>query len=142
MPPPGRTDEQKFAELTILVVDNEEFMRNLVERMLLDLGVKTVFKVEGSKDAMRVIQAEYQAIDLILLDIDMPGIDGMQFLKMIRKTSKKEVAELPIVMLTGHADVTNVKKAATLGVGGFLTKPVAADKLKAKILSATGPKEA
>lgn len=141
MPPPGLTDQEKFAELTILIVDNEEFMRNLVERMVLDLGVKTVFKVEGPKDAMRVIQAEYRDIDLILLDIDMPGIDGLQFLKMIRKTSKKEVAELPIVMLTGHADMANVKKSLELGVGGFLTKPVAAEKLKAQILSVVEPKD-
>lgn len=142
MPPPGQTAEEKFAELTILVVDNEEFMRNLVERMLLDLGIKTVFKVEGSKDAMRIIQKEYKQLHLILLDIDMPGIDGMQFLKMIRKTSNKEVAALPIVMLTGHSDATNVRKAVELGVGGFLTKPVAADKLKAQILSAIEQKDA
>lgn len=141
MPPPDKTDA-KFSELTVLIVDNEEFMRNLVERMLFDLGVKTVFKAEGAKDAMRVIQTEYRDIDLILLDIDMPGIDGLQFLKMIRKTSKKEVAELPIVMLTGHADMTNVKKAVELGIGGFLTKPVAAEKLKAQILSVVNPKDA
>lgn len=135
MPAPTPMPEQLFAELTILVIDDELFMQSLVERMLRDLGVKTVFVAENGKDALRIIKNDYKEIDLILLDIEMPEIDGLQFLQMIRKTSIPEVAHLRVVMLSGHSDMSNLKKAVELGVHGFLTKPVPKEKLKAKILN-------
>lgn len=127
--------EELLAQLTVMVIDDEIFMQSLVSRMLTDLGVKTVLVSDNGKQALSTLRSRYKEIDLILLDIEMPEIDGLKFLEMIRKTSIPEVAHLRVVMLSGHSDFDNIKRAIDLGVHGFLTKPVAKEKLKARIMT-------
>lgn len=107
----------------ILVVDDEKNIRNLVAQALeaLDYFVHTAF---DGKDAM--VQLEADEYDLILTDLKMPGMDGMEFLE-------KAVAKYPdvqIVMISAHGTVDNAVEAMKLGAFDFLQKPFTPKELR------------
>jgi CheY-like chemotaxis protein len=76
-------------------------------------------------------------VDLVLLDIEMPGISGVDLLRSIRHTPL--LKEMPVVFITSNTSRITVQQVASLGIEGYITKPFAADKLRtrvAEILSA------
>jgi PAS domain S-box-containing protein len=104
----------------ILVVDDIADNRNLLNRRLAKLGFESA-EADNGVAAIRLI--EQRTFDLVLLDIMMPGIDGIEVLKRIRLTHSQD--KLPVIMLTGKACNSNtVVEAFELGANDFLTKPV------------------
>jgi DNA-binding response OmpR family regulator len=75
------------------------------------------------------------APDIVLLDWEMPGIDGAEFVRRVRSSESFSRPNVPIVMLTGHGERSRVLEAVRLGVHGFLLKPVSSGTLQARILS-------
>ncbi len=104
-------------ECRILLVDDEEtFLEALSQR--LEIRGLTVCSVASGEEALA--QVEEQNFDVIVLDLCMPGIDGIETLKHL----KEEDPDAEIIILTGHASVTSGIKAMKLGAEDFLTKPV------------------
>jgi DNA-binding response OmpR family regulator len=100
----------------ILVVDDEKTVRRLLERFLTKEGFQVLTAGEG-KDALELVKC--QKPHVILLDIRMPGMDGMEVLKAIRQIDPS----VPIVMLTGVTDLDHIKLAVGLGADDYLLKP-------------------
>jgi len=102
---------------TILVVDDEAAIRRALEAVLRDEGFGVVLAEDG-ESALRAIEAELPA--LVLLDIWMPGPDGIAILKRIKEIHPG----LPVVMISGHATIATAISATRLGAADFIEKPL------------------
>jgi class 3 adenylate cyclase/CheY-like chemotaxis protein len=117
------------AKSTVLVVDDQPANVRLLEAILAPRGYD-VRKASSGEEALRSIEAE--DIDLVLLDIVMPGIDGYEVCRRIRE--QVDTAYLPVVMVTASGDEQKVK-ALEAGADDFLTKPVNQSELLARVAS-------
>ncbi len=104
---------------TLLVVDDNEMNRDMLSRRLSRHG-HTVTVAEDGRKALDLIQE--QSFDVVLLDIMMPGIDGMEVLKIVRE--KKSASDLPIIMATAKDESEDVVSALKLGANDYVTKPL------------------
>lgn len=128
---PGDID---LAQLKIAVIDDQEFVRTIVKKMLSQLGVGTVLEAQDGNSGLEVVKRE--APDLVICDIQMRPVDGFGFVKQLRATP--DVAGTPVIMLTAHTDAATVARAKELDIGAFLGKPVLPPNLKDKILQVLG----
>jgi two-component system, NtrC family, nitrogen regulation response regulator NtrX len=107
---------------TILVVDDEQSIRESLKGILQDEGFRTLFAENGER-ALALIKDE--SIDLVLLDIWMPGIDGLEVLQLI----KAQHPELTVIMMSGHGTIETAVKATKLGAFDFIEKPLSLEKV-------------
>ena len=110
---PKKTDSR-----TALIVDDEESILRVVERVLSGAGYHTLTSPRGD-EALRIIESGPEAIDVVLLDLKMPGPGGMEVLKRIRL----QYPEIEVIIMTGYGTVENAVAAVRLGAYDFLTKP-------------------
>src|SRR5436190_4406997 len=101
---------------TILVIDDEADMRFAV-RMLLERSGHTVVEAENGDVALAKLDEGLP--DMVLLDMRLPGMDGIQILQKIREKQK----DLPIIMVTGYGNVELAEQALQLGADHYLSKP-------------------
>ena len=102
--------------MKVAILDDEQDMRQSISQWLALSGFETeTFATAG--DALKVLSADYPGI--IVTDIKMPGMDGMQFLKKVKSID----SSLPVIMITGHGDVPMAVEAMRLGAFDFLEKP-------------------
>jgi len=120
--------EEKLEAKVLLVDDEEEFCSMLSER-LETRGLKVNAVLSGEEAVNRVAS---QNFDAIILDLAMPGIDGLETLRRI----KEKRPDLEILMLTGHGTVKSSIEAMKLGAEDFLEKPVDMNVLLEKISEA------
>jgi DNA-binding NtrC family response regulator len=114
--------EIKMKEIKILLVDDEEdFVRALSERIRMrDLGSEIALNGE---EALKLVETEVP--DVMVLDLKMPGIDGMEVLRRV----KKAYPGVQVIILTGHGSEKDEKDSYRLGAFKYLQKPVDIDKL-------------
>jgi chemosensory pili system protein ChpA (sensor histidine kinase/response regulator) len=127
--PPLPVDRQ----LTALVVDDSITMRRVTQRLLERRGAKVLTARDGL-DAITVMQ-EHE-IDIILLDIEMPRMDGYQFATHVRNDAKAR--NVPIIMITSRSGEKHRAKAIEIGVNDYLSKPYQESQLVAAIESLLG----
>jgi len=108
---------------SILVVDDEETVRDLVRRTLEEAGYIVVIAA-GGKEALD----KMSDVSLVLLDIKMPGLDGFQVLDLIRKFS-----DVPVIMLTAIDQVSTLRDAVDIGADDYITKPFRPLELVARV---------
>lgn len=111
----------------VLIVDDEELIRESVAGILMDEGFDPI-SVGSAKDAFPVLESE--VIDLVLLDIWMPEMDGMEALDKI----KELYPNLPVIMISGHGNIETAVQATKKGAFDFIEKPPTYDKI---VLAAT-----
>jgi len=124
---------ETFENLTVLLVDDEPFMRQLVERLLYDMGILNIIMACDGADAVEKLSASGEQIDLMILDLEMPNMNGFQVVQQVRKGVSDINPELPIIILTGHGQLDAVKAAVKLGVHGYLVKPMSRAALEKRI---------
>ncbi|MEJ2722829.1 MAG: response regulator, partial [bacterium] len=107
---------------TILVADDEKGIRETLRR-LLEYEKYRVVLAEDGLEALR--KAENELVDLVLLDIKMPGMDGMEVLSRLHKSQP----ELPVVIISGHGTIQTAVDATRLGAFDFIEKPIDADRI-------------
>jgi len=116
-------------DLIILAVDDDLINLKLLKSMLMKTGnVKEVIEAKNGSDAIGVLKSR-DDIDLILLDIIMPIMGGIEMLKVVR--ADDNLRQLPIIVLT--TDETKKSEALEFGANGFLMKPVRKDDLVRKM---------
>jgi len=109
----------------ILIVDDDEEMRLVLRRVLDPLG--EIVEASNGKDGLRLL-ADAKP-DLMVLDVTMPGMDGLEVLKAARAVAPL----LPVVMLTGGSDISTAKTALDDGASAYMTKPFESEVLCAEI---------
>lgn len=124
--------EKEVNAKVLLVDDEEDFLETLSNRLELR-GLKVSAVTSGEQ---AIAEAKEQEYDAIVLDLSMPGIDGLETLKRI----KADNPNAEIIMLTGHGSVQSGVEAMKLGAGDFLQKPVELSELMAKIGEAKNKK--
>ncbi len=112
---------------SILVVDDETRMRKLIKDFLTQKGY-TVIEAEDGEKAIQVFEEKQNEINLILLDVMMPKLDGWSVLRQIRQTSK-----VPIVMLTARGEENDELFGFELGVDEYISKPFSPKILVARV---------
>jgi signal transduction histidine kinase/CheY-like chemotaxis protein len=113
---------------TVLVVDDDEIVRSTIAGMLVELGYEVVTALSG-RDALRRIEARPDEIDLILLDMVMPYMDGAETLKQIRRRNTR----VPVIITSGFWRESRAQELEDLDVAGFLRKPFSFEKLATKV---------
>lgn len=105
----------------VLVVDDSRIMRNIVKKSVVDLGIEcNFFEASSGKDALEILKNN--EISLVLLDWNMPGLSGIDFLKQIRANDTYN--SLPIIMITSESARYNVIEALKCGATDYIVKPV------------------
>jgi two-component system chemotaxis response regulator CheY len=128
--------EARLPKLKVLVVDDDHYMRKVVRTMLMAIGVRHIY--ESSNGALGLESIKTNSPDVVIVDWEMPGIDGLQFTRMVRSPNTFPHPDIPIILLTGHADRWRVLEAARIGIHEYLLKPVSTkalmDRLAAVLL--------
>ena len=101
----------------VLLVDDEEELLKAMRIRLVSWGYDVVTATSG-EEAIRIAKKIKGELDAIILDIMMPGIDGIEVLRRIRRFDKK----IPVLMLTAYTSEEGVKKTDTFGISGFIPK--------------------
>jgi two-component system chemotaxis response regulator CheY len=125
--------EYLIQQLSVLVVEDHPFMRNLVRNMLSHIGVKKVHEASDGIAALEIIRAV--SPDMVVLDWEMPLLNGPELVRIVRSPGVFPLPDIPIIMLTAHGERWRVTEAARIGVNEFLTKPVSAKALLDRILA-------
>ena len=110
---------------TILIVDDEQSIRDSLAGLLADEGYATQCAADGEEGLKALRGGQGVDPDLVLLDIAMPGRDGVDILEEMRRTRP----ELPVVMMSGHATIETAVRATQLGAYDFIEKPLSVEKL-------------
>jgi DNA-binding NtrC family response regulator len=109
--------------MKILVVDDEEGARELFNTILTDEGYEVALAINGEDG---ISQFKNALFDLVVTDIKMPGMDGLQLLQEIRKTGSKA----DVIMVTAYGEVESYLKAMSLGAAEYINKPIRIKELK------------
>lgn len=111
---------------TILVVDDSESIREFLLFTLVNNGYKVFSGVNGI-DGLKYFSEGSEAIDLVITDLHMPEMDGIEFIQEIRKLEKFK--HLPILFLTTESGITQKMQAKKAGATGWIVKPITPEKL-------------
>jgi len=123
-------EAHKYSARRFLVIDDEPFMRSLVERMLRELKPAAILAAQNGSHALSFFKDELSRFDVIISDYNMKPVNGLQLLQAIRTGAVPRIPrDQRFIMLTGFGESEVVKTALELGVNGYLVKPVAPDKL-------------
>jgi two-component system chemotaxis response regulator CheY len=120
-------------QLTMLVVDDNPFMRNLVRNLLLNIGVKKIYEAGDGIAALDMIRSV--SPDVVILDLEMPLLNGAELMRIVRSPGAFPMPDIPIIVLTAHGERWRILEATKLGVNELLCKPVSAKALYDRLLS-------
>ena len=112
----------EFASIRILLIEDQLFIRSMMARMLNGIGFKEILQARDGKEAIDLISADREFVDVILCDLKMPNMDGFEFLAKLRELPTGS-AQIPVVMLTASNDPGSVHKLKGLGIAGYIVKP-------------------
>jgi two-component system chemotaxis response regulator CheY len=118
-------------EPDVLVVDDSAAIRKILQRVLRQTGmaIGAIHEAGDGQEALEVLKS--QPVNLVLTDINMPKMDGLQLLAAIRANA--DWRELPVVMITTEGGEAKVGEALRLGARGYVRKPFTAEQIKEKL---------
>ena len=119
--------------LRILIADDDALVRLIARAVVQKNGMSAVEAADGA-EAMSILDGD-EKIDLVLLDLDMPIIGGLDILRRMR--AQPHLARIPVLVLTG-AEGEEIQTALALGAVGVFPKPIAAERLLARIREVAG----
>ena len=123
-----------MAQTNLLLVDDEQSFVEIMSQRLRRRGFIVAYAFSG-QEALNRLEAD-DSIDVVILDVKMPGMDGIETIRMIKK--KRPLVK--IIMLTGHATVNSAIEAMKLGAFDYLMKPCDLDELVLKVKEAANRK--
>jgi two-component system, chemotaxis family, chemotaxis protein CheY len=117
-----------MGQIRALIVDDSSVMRKIVERTLRQAGLEleVVYEASSGTEALELLQT--RQVHLILSDINMPSMDGLQFLNQLQTLNLAK--NVPVVMITTESSTEHVKKAILAGARGYIRKPFTVDQMK------------
>jgi two-component system chemotaxis response regulator CheY len=121
-----------MSEIRTLIVDDSSVMRKIVERALRQAGLEPLVVLEAGSGTEGIDLLRSKSVDLILSDINMPLMDGLEFLREIRRQNL--APGVPVVMITTESSEEHVKQAILAGAQGYIRKPFTAEQVKERVL--------
>jgi len=111
-------------QLNILLVDDNPHMRVMLGQILRAIGVRHVFEAGDGTEALQ--QMRERPIDIVITDLAMQPLDGLDFVKLLRNSPDSPNPMIPVIMVTGHTSRRRVAEARDVGVNELLVKPITA----------------
>jgi len=121
--------------LRMLTVDDSSVIRKII-RGAAEVLEFEILEAEDGLEALKVVEQYKGEIDLILLDWNMPGMDGLEVLKTLK--SNEEYCRIPIMMVTTESKKENIIEAVKAGVSHYMIKPFAMEEIMKKMLECLG----
>jgi two-component system chemotaxis response regulator CheY len=121
-----------MSEVRALIVDDSSVMRKIVERSLRQAGLESLVVLEAGSGVEGLEILKSKEVDLILSDINMPSMDGLEFIRQIH--ARQLAAGVPVVMITTESSEEHVKQAIDAGARGYIRKPFTPDQVKQRVL--------
>ena len=122
-----------FQGLKVLVVDDEFYSRKVARTLLMAMGVTNIYDADSGVKGLEVLRTV--GPDVVLVDWEMPFMDGAAFSKVVRNPGIFPYPNVPIIMLTGHSERWRVEEALRLGVNDYLLKPISGKLLCDRLVS-------
>jgi len=118
-------------EFDVLLVDDSAAIRKILQRVLRQTGIaiRTILEAGDGQEALQILNG--QTVNLVLTDINMPKMDGIQLLAAIKGAASWR--DIPVVMVTTEGGESSVGEALRLGAAGYVRKPFTADEIKGKL---------
>ena len=120
-------------KIRILVVEDNELNREIAKELLEDIGYLVETAEDGESAVLKIRRSDRDYYDAVLMDIQMPGIDGYEAARNIRRLFDWEHAQIPIIAMTANAFEDDMEKARGAGMNAYIAKPVDPEAVK-KIL--------
>jgi two-component system chemotaxis response regulator CheY len=112
----------RYDLLKILLVDDNHHMRVLLAEILKAIGVRHIYEAGDGAQALQMMRNH--AIDIVMTDLSMEPLDGIDFVRLLRRSPDSPNQMCPVIMITGHSTATRVQEARNAGVNEFLAKPL------------------
>ncbi|RJQ82441.1 MAG: response regulator [Desulfobacteraceae bacterium] len=122
--------------MQVLVVDDSMVARNILKNVLGPLGYE-VLQAANGQEALEILKNQPEQIELVLLDWNMPVLNGFETLKAIKK--QKKCKHIRILMVSTESEDDFIDRALSAGADGYLAKPFTAEALAAKVASVVAP---
>jgi two-component system chemotaxis response regulator CheY len=122
----------------VLIVDDSSVMRKIVERSLRQAGIDLTQVVEAGNGAEALDALQGGPVDLILCDINMPVMDGLEFIKQL--PGVENAKGVPVIMITTEGSEAHVVQALSCGARGYIRKPFTPEQVKTQVIPALGVK--
>lgn len=119
---PGGQVRPQQGKLKLLVIEDDDFTRKIILRVLRDFGYSDIVEANNAATAMKLF--EVRAFDLVLTDVNMPGINGLRLVQMIRAGKTRSRPDTRIVVLSSFSQTEILGTALALDINGFLVKPI------------------
>lgn len=114
----------RYDLLKILLVDDNHYMRILLAEILRAIGVQHIYEANDGAEGLQMMRDH--PIDVIMTDLAMQPLDGIDFVRLLRNSPDSPNQMAPVIMITGHSTFARVNEARDAGVSEFLTKPLTA----------------
>lgn len=121
--------------MNILSVDDSAVMRKIIRNAVEVLDYNLLEASDGF-GALSLLENKYKEVDLILLDWNMPGMNGLEFLQRVK--SHQHFREIPVMMVTTESERCNIIKAVQAGAAHYIIKPFVMEELTKRILECMG----
>jgi two-component system, chemotaxis family, chemotaxis protein CheY len=123
-------------KLKVLIVDDSAVMRKIVERALRQAGLELNEVLEASNGAEALAEVQKGSLDIILSDINMPVMDGLEFLRNLANLDAGK--GVPVVMITTEGSEARVVEALSVGAKGYIRKPFTPEQVKERVAPLIG----
>ena len=132
--------KQVCETIQVMVIDDHATMRKIVRRLLSQIGIFDVIEATNGLNALEILNdnTREEIPDIIISDLHMDGMDGIELCNKIRLSKKAGVKEIPVLMLTGELDEFILGVSKQVGVCKVMAKPIGAPELKGHISDALG----
>ncbi|MGL5257880.1 MAG: response regulator [Proteocatella sp.] len=121
--------------MKMLTIDDSSVVRTIIKEAVWTLG-HDCLEAEDTEDAIRILEENGYNLDLIFLDWNMPGMNGLDFLKMMK--SDKKYRHIPVMMVTSEGTSSSIVEAIKSGASQYIVKPFSTEDLLKKILECLG----
>jgi two-component system chemotaxis response regulator CheY len=116
--------------MKVIVADDSQVMRMIIEKIVKSLGYETIHAGNG-QEVLSALERGREEIDLILLDWNMPVLNGLETLTRIKKNNPG--GDIPVLMVSTESEDDKIQQAMDAGAGGYISKPFTAETLAAAV---------
>jgi two-component system, chemotaxis family, chemotaxis protein CheY len=118
-----------LADIAAMVVDDDPVITSMVKITLKAIGLGKIYTINDSRQAMDFLAEGVNGVQLVICDMEMPDVNGLEVLEQARK----DYPNLPFLMLTANRSPEAVSQAANMGVSGYMAKPVQPKEVEEKV---------
>ena len=123
--------QKPIQEMNVLIVEDDLSMRTIIRNVVFELGFKDVVEASDGAAALEVLKTS--RADLVLCDMKMEPMGGLDFVRRLRYDPENPHRFVPVIMITAYAELETVADARDAGVSEFMAKPISADALDKRI---------